>query len=511
MINIMRIPNINYENPDPVYREVLNENIIYDYYNEASDESSDKHLETALLDIDDFVKKNDVKQISNPLLFLRENYPTPDGLLSNEIFGITRESRANIYGYIALNGVFMQPLCYKAWVSIDSRIRNIAHGVKKYIITESGELEENENGKTGIKFLKDNFDKIKIKSTGSTKRDNKIKFLKAHKNVMFINKYLVIPPFYRDSNTSKNNASVEGVNKLYISLIIAANTLKETAEFGFSMEGAQQGRVQEMILNIYDYFCGNNNTNIEDSVGLARKEGIIRKAVLSKTTDYGSRNVLSAPDLKVENLGDMMADMKHAVIPLSTAITTFYPYVLFVIRRYFDNWFNDVYTMEYIDDSNNTVSQIRVRDPYVQFNDDRIKDEIKKFLHGYSNRITPLTVEAEDLKGNPLKKPIYLRFKGYRKLHAKDDENQLSDDIDELNSDEENTTENEMTPPEEENIIIDSDSIINRKVTWLDIFYLAACEATEDKTVFITRFPINKSVGYARNSIENTCLKAGNS
>ncbi len=461
---------------DPIFNETAEENVIYDYYGEAADDhSSDKHVEVALLDIDDFVKKNDVQVISNPLLFIRENYPAPDGLLSNEIFGITRETRSNIYGYIALNGVFMQPLCYKTWVSIDSRIRNIVHGVKRYIVTENGDLEENEKGKTGVKFLKDNFDKIKIKSTGSRKRDNKIKFLQKNKSVMFITKYIVIPPFFRDVNTSGNRASVEGVNKLYISLIIAANTLKETAEFGFSMEGAQQGRVQEMILNIYDYFCGNNNDSIEDGVGLARKEGIIRKAVLSKTTDYGSRNVLSAPNLRVEKLDDMMADMKHAVIPLSTAITTFYPFVLFVIRRYFDNWFNDVYSMEYVDEDNNKVTQIRVRDPYVQFNDDRIKDEIKKFLHGFSNRITPVTIEAEDLKGNPINKKIYLRFKGYTKLHVDD----------------------------EDNTVVDESSIIYRKVTWLDIFYLAACEATEDKTVYITRFPINESVGYARNGIEN--------
>ena len=37
-----------------------------------------------LLDIEDFIKKNDVKEISNPIFFNQNKLPTSDGLLSNE-------------------------------------------------------------------------------------------------------------------------------------------------------------------------------------------------------------------------------------------------------------------------------------------------------------------------------------------------------------------------------------------------------------------------------------------
>ena len=55
-----------------------------------------------LLDINKFVKVNNVQEISNPVFFVRRDVPTSDGLLSNEIFGITKQERSNIYGYVNL-------------------------------------------------------------------------------------------------------------------------------------------------------------------------------------------------------------------------------------------------------------------------------------------------------------------------------------------------------------------------------------------------------------------------
>jgi hypothetical protein len=34
-------------------------------------------------------------------------------------------------------------------------------------------------------------------------------------------------------------------------------------------------------------------------------------------------------------------------------------------------------------------------------------------------------------------------------------------------------------------------ALIDRYMTWCDIFYIAACEVTRDKTVLITRYPID--------------------
>ena len=55
-------------------------------------------LTVDILDMDKYIKENELekKQVTNPVFFLRGNVPTPDGLLSNEIFGITKIDRASI-------------------------------------------------------------------------------------------------------------------------------------------------------------------------------------------------------------------------------------------------------------------------------------------------------------------------------------------------------------------------------------------------------------------------------
>ena len=46
------------------------------------------------MDQDKFIKNNDVQEIKNPTFFGTNGAPTPDGLLSNEIFGITQADRS---------------------------------------------------------------------------------------------------------------------------------------------------------------------------------------------------------------------------------------------------------------------------------------------------------------------------------------------------------------------------------------------------------------------------------
>ena len=125
-------------------------------------------LDIKLIDPDDFVKKNECKEVINPIFFIRDGIPTPDGLLSNDIFGLTREERANIYGYIDLCGTFLNPFIYKLWCRMDKSIPNIVHGLKGYKLDSNGYIiEDIENGETGIQFLVKNINKIRIKETDS--------------------------------------------------------------------------------------------------------------------------------------------------------------------------------------------------------------------------------------------------------------------------------------------------------------------------------------------------------
>lgn len=429
---------------------------------EASSAFREKHLKVKLPDVEDFIKKNNVKEITNPVFFVRDGIPTSDGLLSNEIFGITREERANIWGYIDLQGTYLHPLVYKLWGRMDSSVKNIVHGLKGYTLDSNGYIVEDiENGETGLDFLVKNIEKIKIKQTDSMERKNNIEFIMANKHRMFIKKMLVQPPFYRDVLSGKGKVEVGQLNKYYASLLISARSLKETQDLGFSLGDATKGRVQETLLSIYKCLTGTSDVP-EDGVGLSGKLGIIQGSALSKTVDYGTRLILSAPELKVETLDDLMVDTEHCALPLSSAIVNFKPFVVFAIKRFFENEFGGGTSVPVINNKGKLV-YARVKDPQITFSDERIEHELKKFVYGFSNRFEPVTTEAVDENGKEY--ICSLVFKGRN-----------------------------VTPDQfEKGEVSGESSLINRRLTWCDILYMATNEAIEDKCVLITRYPIDSA------------------
>lgn len=409
----------------------------------------EKHLEIELLKPDKLIKVNELKEITNPIFFIRDGVPTSDGLLSNEIFGISKDERGNIFAYIDLGDIFIHPLVYKAWVSMDSRIRAIVHGTKNFSINEEGYIVEDEDGESGVAFLKKNIDKIKIRTTESNKRDIKIKFVLENKDKMFINSMIVIPAYYRDVNTDGGKIGVGEINQLYNSLIIAVRSLKETADYGIFMSNSVKGRVQEILLQIYQWFA--------DEPNLSKKHGIVRRAVMSKTADYATRLVLSAPELKVESLEDLMVDLDYSAVPLASVCTNLFPYIIFYIRRFFENEFGGVGEYPYRN-KDGEIKFVKVKDPLIEFSDARIKKEIERFMFGYSNRFIPIEVPNEE------NRKIFMHFKG----------RQIT--VDQLDQ-------------------VDKTPLLGRRLTWCDLIFMAAVESAKDKHVLITRYPLDNYFG----------------
>lgn len=437
--------------------------IFSSFFLEAEDNKSifrERSLKMNLLDVEDFVKKNEVKEITNPIFFVRDGIPSPDGLLSYEIFGITKEERANLWGYIELHGPFFHPLCYKLWCRMDSNIRAIVHGTETFKINSSGYLEKDPDGETGLEWLYKNIDNIKIKSTDSRSREKKITFLKANKKYMFIKKLIVQPPYYRDVLSTKGKTDVGMINKYYASVLISANSLKETQDYGFSLGDATKGRLQESILNVYGCITGTSN-NPDDGKGLAKKFGLMNEAALAKTTDYGARLVITAPELKVESLDDLMVDVTHCALPLATALTLFKPFILFNVRRYFENEFQSTAKISCI--YKGKIVYGKVKDPLITFSDEVIEHHIKKFVYGFSNRFEPLEIPIELEDGT-----VVSGFGVFRGYHGISTEQYQKGEY-------------------------DNDSLLQRKLTWCDILYMAAVESVKDRCVLITRYPIDSA------------------
>ena len=410
-------------------------------------------LSLEICNVDRYVKENELQEITNPMFFIKTGVPAPDGLLSNEIFGITKEDREGTWAYINLNGLFIDPSCYKQWCKLDKNIKAIVHRTDTFIINEQGQFESDPKGKNGVKFLKDNIDKIKFRSTGSVQRDLRIKYIQKNKKNMFITKYLVIPPYFRDVDTSqKGKTNIGSINKLYAKLIANATALTSTQDMGFDNTGAISGMIQETLVTIYDWFVGNTNGSItEPGTGISGKLGLLRMANQSKTTDYSSRLVISSANLKVEFTDDMKVNLDKTSIPLAAAMANYKPFMMFHVRKFFENEFEGL--MKYpVRDKNGKVEYLTPKDPQIVFSDERIETEMNRYLHGYSNRFIPIQIPVEENN-----KVYYMRFKGRSNM----DTDPAAIDVS-----------------------------FNRDLTWCDVFYMAAIESTKDKMILITRYPI---------------------
>lgn len=449
-----------------------------DYFTEAYNE----HFKTELLNMDKFVKNNMLKEITNPVFF-NGPVPTEDGLLSNEIFGITKAERAGIYAYIDLGGQFMHPLVYKTLCKVNNKIEDIVNGTDYFVINDKGELVSDPNGDTGIDWLRKNFSKINFKKSDSSAREKRINFIEAVKSAMWIDKYIVIPPYYRDVESRDNGIGVGEINKLYSSLIMATKALKSTSEYGLTLSDVTKARVQNILVQIFDWF-GNGTTinGVDTPANLPGKMGLIKRGLMHKTVDYSARLVMSAPDVSGETLDDIMVDMDHAGLPLSAGLCCFKPYVMFWLRRFFENRFAG--KMEYPIMINEKESvMVPLVDYQIAFSDVELDKQIERFIHGYSNRFIPIEIPVDkeefarraknkELVDTVTGKPVsmskinfYMYFTGYK-----------------LN----NAAEYEETKQ------IYSDTLkFNRRLTWCDLFYMAVTDVSADKTVLITRFPID--------------------
>lgn len=440
--------------------------LLEDNDNFVNEVASVNRLKTELLNVDKFIKVNNLKEVYDPVFF---NGPTPSehGLLSNEIFGITKSERAGIYAYIDLGGYFLHPLAYKTLKKLNSKIENIVHGIDTYSITETGEIVQDDNGNTGIDWLKKNFSKIKFTKNDSRSRNLKIDFINMENDKIWINKYIVIPAYYRDVDTKQASIGVGEINKLYSSLIIASKSLKETANYGLTLSDATKGRIQNILVQIFDWFGQGTTINGQKTSGnLPGKTGLLKRGALYKTVDYSVRLVMSAPDLEAENIEDLMVDMDHAAEPLAAVLCNFKPFVIFWLRRFFENEFAGKYEYPILTKKGEAIS-VPILDYQVMFSDNILNAQIERFIHGYSNRFIPIDI--------PVDMEELAKLNKSRKEKIKLDNIHMMIDY-RLESVKNDSTSKEM---------------IHRPLTWCDLFYIAACEVTEDKMVLITRFPID--------------------
>ena len=411
-------------------------------------------MKIKLLNIDLFVKANKLKEITNPVTLDRGSVPTVDGLLSTEIFGITPSERKHNFAYIDLHGHFLQPIVYKQLKRLDRRIDFIISGTKKYSISDSGAIVDDDNGDTGIEWLYKNWDKIKWRKNSSGIRSERIDLLTENpRDVLFMRYFLVIPAFYRDINLQKAGVGRPSLHELnvgsdqtngssYSKLLRLAISLNTSGAFAFALNNTKF-QIQLCIVDLYNYF----KSRVE------KKFGIIKKGIMGKSIDYGSRMVISSPHFDHERFDQAICDTNHCGLPLANCISNAVPF--------FVGWLSDFFRREtesmenkypVYDVKTKQVRYITLKNPAAHFNDDYCNKLMNKFIYSYNERFDPIELPTDDPGG-----PFYMVFKG------------------------------KVLEPEK---VIREYGEKQRYMTLTDLMFIAASNIYKDKHVIITRYPI---------------------
>jgi DNA-directed RNA polymerase beta' subunit len=399
-----------------------------------------------LFDMDEFIEINHLQEITSPVLFERGGIPNPNGLVSNDIFGVSVKSRKETFAYINLHGHFFHPHIYKIIKRVFRNIDKIVNGEEYYSIDAKGNLvKDNELGYTGIDFLYNNWEKIKWEGNAgmSTERTNLIK--KSKKNEVFITKMIVIPPFYRDISSSRGGGGETlPINDLYTRLIRMGQLINDRDMFDFSFHGTNFN-IQNTLVDIYDYF--------KDK--LDKKNGLLRKYLLGKNVDYCVRTVISAPTFVEDHPENNMVDFTHAAVPISQVCVLCYPFMVAWLRNFFEREVIENKAIKYYTNTNDEGNEFpSLKNPESYFNDTYIKKAIDRFVKDPSSRYDKIMVPTYS------DKPKYLWFNG----RYADQRNEKA-------------------------------TIANRPMTWTDLLFIASCDITKDKHVMITRYPILDSFG----------------
>lgn len=413
-------------------------------------------MEFDLLNVNNFIERRQCKEVTSSNIFsFKSTEPVPEGLGSYEIFGRPgTPDRKITFGYVNLNGHFIHPHVYYVFVALARVMQDCVFGEDTFYI-EDGKLKRYlDNMKlpkstpvgTGIEFLYNNFEKLNFDSkSASGVRKQRLDFIKnLKKEEIFIDKWVLIPPYYRDVDMVSGKK--HDLNILYSRIINAASLIKTSSGMFELYQVTDSHRtIQRTINEIYDYFI----------TFIAGVKGFIHKHVMGKATDYSARMVISTASLNVERPEDMEVSFSHSAIPLAKVIKCFAPFIVFGIKGIVES---NISGAKYIQ-VKNAKGEWRRMELAPHWREILSSSSIHRMIELYDkskeHRMDLFTVETVDGEKVPL---CYLSSN--RLLFA---------------------------------TAFDSEAMSNLEVHPLnltELFYMAAMNTVKDKTVLVTRYPI---------------------
>ena len=174
-----------------------------------------------LYNIEEDIKVNDLKEVTSSVIYRSQNVYNSQGLFSEEIFGSTPNERWYKCGYIKLPIRVFNPTVAKTIIARSGGvIRKMAYGLVKCNLV-NGVLVEDPNGQySGLVDLYKIWNDINIKKTLNTRNDDNIDILtKCPRDLIFINKLLVLPPNFRPIGMRNGRAVKSEINAIYMKIL----------------------------------------------------------------------------------------------------------------------------------------------------------------------------------------------------------------------------------------------------------------------------------------------------
>lgn len=394
-------------------------------------------MELSVLDIEKFVKVNNLQPVTALTFFEATGAPTEGGLFSISIFGRPgSEDRRRRWAYIDLNGRFLHPLVYKTACQLMRKFPDIVAGLLRVRLSRTGEMQEvpeNEDGGfTGIDGLYENWDRISWGAAEpGTQRGERVGLLKTvPRSLAFVTKWPVMPALYRDVDTSSAGGikEVPPINNLYVQVMVSSPTKVSGLVFA---DGARKRRAQEALLELH-----------KSTLDLiAGKKGLIQERVLGKYTDWSVRGVLSGPALaKASKPGDQEVPFGYVGVPLYLVVNMFQP---FFVKR-----LSEIFSMYTSGQERILVRKEEGKEPVffelppdarAQLGTELYKKWVSRFMRSQQNRLDPVSVTTG--RGKDIAIPLY-------------------------------------------------DVHLGRPTTLLDLFYIVAHDVVSDKHIMFTRYPV---------------------
>jgi hypothetical protein len=247
----------------------------------------------------------------------------PDGLFSIRIFGANGAPlRDQQFGQINIKISIIHPFVLYSLYKLRGAYKDLVHG-KGYFQWDEKEkdfIPSNPlDGQTGFQFFVEHWKDIDFKRTTSKKRDDKIAMIEKYKAVSETSRILVVPAGIRDLSVDQTGRFKQSeVNDFYRSMLSISNIITEANIKDPEVLNNTRVALQNGFCKIYDFFY----QMIEG------KRGFIQGKFAARNVYYGTRNVFTAMDYDIDDLGDHNGPgINHTMIGITQQMHNLMPLV----------------------------------------------------------------------------------------------------------------------------------------------------------------------------------------